>query len=86
MDLFEEEKSKKIQKQYRSLFKNFFHLTILSFHAIMKIQRWPRELNALQLQKTHANKHQQIKKTSSVWQQVVQMLTSQPNKETHYKW
>ncbi len=29
--------------------------------------RWPRELNALQLQKTHAikKKHQQIKKTSS---------------------
>ncbi len=58
MDLFEEEKSKKIQKSIEACLENFFHLTILSFHAIMRILRWPRELNALQLQKTHANKHQ----------------------------
>ncbi len=31
-------------------------------------------------------KHQQIKKTSlSVWQHVLQMLTTQTNKETHCK-
>ncbi len=42
-------------------------LADIFIHVLSTNLRWPRELNALQLQKTHANKkkHQQIKKTSS---------------------
>ncbi len=54
----------------------------------MQFLRWPRELKALQLQKTHANRKSTSKSRnhfSSFWQQMVQMFTTQTNKETHGK-
>ncbi len=59
---------------------DLLHKSLCDYYTSL---RWPRELNALQLQKTHANRkmHEQIKKTfSSVWQQIVKMLTTQTNK------
>ncbi len=55
-------------------------------HLIFKVSE--RELKALQLQKTHANRKStsKIKKTSSsIWQQALQILTTQTNKETRCK-
>ncbi len=45
--------------------------------------RWPRELNALQLQKTHANKENNFLNLTT---HMLQMLTTQPKKETHCKY
>ncbi len=48
--------------------------------------RWLRELNALQLQKTHANRKSTSKsrKHLQLWQQVLQMLTTQTNEEFYF--
>jgi len=58
----------------------------------MKILQWPREINALQLKKTHEKKIQHTKKTSSsVWQHMCYKYSKRNQIQkctanTHNKW